>query len=126
MKKVILSTVVILLLSVILLMCTDENSPIDSNTPVIEPITNTWTVQSDSNYTIFFRTFDSTATKGVFWGAENHPTIGSTDLCGFFDGVYIEFDVKRPSDGRLKFKGKFIDSNRMEIQSSEGYLVLTR
>ncbi len=126
MKKVILSVVAVLLLSLLLFTCTEECNPIDSNTPVIDPITNTWTVQSDSNYTIFFRTFDSTATKGVFWGQRIHPTIGSTDLCGFFDGVYIEFDVKRPFDGRLKFKGKFIDSNRMEIQSSEGYLVLTR
>jgi hypothetical protein len=126
MKKVILSVIAVLLLSLLLFTCTEESNPIDNNTPVIDPITNTWTVQSDSNYTIFFRTFDSTATKGVFWGAENHPNIGSTDLCGFFDGVYIEFDVKRPFDGRLKFKGKFIDSNRMEIQSSEGYLVLTR
>ena len=126
MKKVILFVIAVLLLSLLLFTCTEESNPIDNNTPVIDPITNTWTVQSDSNYTIFFRTFDSTATKGVFWGAENHPTIGSTDLCGFFDGVYIEFDVKRPFDGRLKFKGKFIDSNRMEIQSSEGYLVLTR
>jgi len=126
MKKVILSVIAVLLLSLLFFTCTEESNPIDNNTPVIDPITNTWTVQSDSNYTIFFRTFDSTATKGVFWGAENHPTIGSTDLCGFFDGVYIEFDVKRPFDGRLKFKGKFIDSNRMEIQSSEGYLVLTR
>ena len=126
MKKVILSVIAVLLFSLLLIACTEESNPIDNNTPVIDPITNTWTVQSDSNYTIFFITFDSTATKGVFWGAENHPTIGSTDLCGFFDGVYIEFDVKRPFDGRLKFKGKFIDSNRMEIQSSEGYLVLTR
>ena len=85
MKKVILSVIAVLLLSLLLFTCTEESNPIDNNTPVIDPITNTWTVQSDSNYTIFFRTFDSTATKGVFWGAENHPTIGSTDLCGFFD-----------------------------------------
>lgn len=126
MKKVILSVILILVLSLLLFTCTEETNPTDSNTPVIDPITNTWTVQSDRSYTIFFKTFDSTATKGVFWGIEFHPTIGSTDLCGFFDGVNIEFDVKRPSDGRLKFKGKFINSNRMEIQSSEGYLVLTR
>lgn len=126
MKKVILSVAIILSLSLLLFKCASEDNPIDSNTPVIDPITNTWTVQSDSNYTIFFITFDSTVTKGVFWGTEEHPTIGSTDLCGFFDGVNIEFDVKRPFDGRIKFKGKFINSNRMELNSSEGYIVLTR
>jgi len=126
MKKIIISVLTIPVLSILLLTCTEESNPIDSNTPVVDPITNTWTVQSDSNYTIFFITFDSTVTKGVFWGTEEHPTIGSTDLCGFFDGVSIEFDVKRPFGGRLKFKGKFINSNRMELNSSEGFIVLTR
>lgn len=126
MKKVILSTTIILSLSLFLFKCANEENPIDSNTPVIDPITNIWTIQSDSNYTIFFITFDSTVTKGVFWGTEEHPIIGSTDLCGFFDGVSIEFDVKRPFGGRIKFKGKFINSNRMELNSSEGFIVLTR
>jgi len=126
MKKIIISVLTIPVLSILLLTCTEESNPIDSNTPVVDPITNTWTVQSDSNYTIFFITFDSTVTKGVFWGTEEHPTIGSTDLCGFFDGVNIEFDVKRPFGGRIKFKGKFINSNRMELNSSEGFIVLTR
>lgn len=106
--------------------CTEESNPIDPNTPVIDPITNTWTVQSDSSYTIFFVTYDSSATRGVFWGTEEHPTEGSHDLCGFFDGTYLEFDVQRPFGSRTKFSGKFIDSNRMEISSSEGPLVLTR
>ena len=74
MKKVILSAISDSSSLLILFIAHEESNPIDSNTPVIEPITNTWTVQSDSNYTIFFRTFDSTATKGVFWGAEFHPT----------------------------------------------------
>ena len=126
MKKIIISVLTSPVLSILLLTCTEESNPIDSNTPVVDPITNTWTVQSDSNYTIFFITFDSTVTKGVFWGTEEHPTIGSTDLCGFFDGVNIEFDVKRPFGGRIKFKGKFINSNRMELNSSEGFIVLTR
>lgn len=106
--------------------CTEDTNPVDPNTPVVNPITNTWTVQSDSNYTISFITFDSSATRGVFWGTENHPSEGSHELCGFFDGVYLEFDVQRPFDGRTKFSGKFINSNRMEISSSEGSLVLTR
>lgn len=126
MKKIILSTLILIVLSFLLLMCTEEGSPVDSNTTVIDPITNTWTVQSDSNYTIFFITFDSTSTRGVFWGNEDHPIEGSHDLCGFFDGTYLEFDVQRPFDSRTKFKGQFTSSNRMEISSSEGSLVLTR
>lgn len=124
MKKVILSALVIT--TFLLIMCKPENNPVDSNTPVIDPITNSWTVESDSNYTIFFITHDSTATRGIFWGRENHPTEGNTDLCGFFDGTYVEFDVKRPFDGRTKFTGKFINSNRMELQSTEGAIVITR
>ena len=98
----------------------------DSNTPVVDAITSTWTVESDSNYTIFFITFDSTAARGVFWGKEFHPTEGESDLCGFFDGVYVEFDVKRPLGSRTKFTGKFINSNRMELVSSAGTIWITR
>ena len=126
MKKVILSSLVILLLSLLLLTCTEESNPIDSNTPVVDPITNTWTSQADPNYTIFFQTYDSTVARGIFWGNEDHPTEGTSELCGFFDKFYVEFDVQRPFGGRTKFKGKFINSNRMELQSSEGTLVLTK
>ena len=124
MKKIILSAVVFI--TFVLIMCKPESNPVDSNTPVVDPITNSWTVESGSNYTIFFVTFDSTVTRGIFWGRENHPTEGSNDLCGFFEGLYVEFDVQRPFGGRTKFNGKFIDSNRMELSSSEGSLVLTR
>ncbi len=124
MKKIIISSVVFI--TFLLIMCDPAGNPVDSNTPVVDPITNTWTVEADSNYTIFFVTFDSTVTRGIFWGKEFHPTEGESDLCGFFDGVYVEFDVKRPLGERTKFKGKFINSNRMELGSSEGTLLITR
>jgi hypothetical protein len=127
MKKIILSGIVIAALSIVLFNCAEESNPVDSNTPVVDPITNTWTSQADPNYTIFFQTYDSTVARGIFNGHEFNPdiNIGESDLCGFFDKFYVEFDVYRNS-GRLKFKGKFINSNRMELQSSEGSLVLTR
>lgn len=124
MKKIILSVMVFI--SLLLIMCKPENNPVDSNTPLVDPITNSWTVESDSNYTIFFVTFDSTVTRGIFWGSENHPTEGANDLCGFFEGTYVEFDVRRPFNSRIKFKGKFINSNRMELGSSEGSITITR
>jgi hypothetical protein len=127
MKKIIFSGIVIATLSIVLFNCAEESNPVDSNTPVVDPITNTWTSQADPNYTIFFQTYDSTVARGIFNGREFNPdiNIGESDLCGFFDKFYVEFDVYRNS-GRLKFKGKFINSNRMELQSSEGSLVLTR
>jgi hypothetical protein len=106
--------------------CTEENNPIIDNTPLIDPITNQWTSLSDSDYTFSFLTFDSTVTRGIFSGEENHPVEGSNDLCGFFDGAYVEFDVRRPFGSRTKFKGNFVNSNRLELESSEGQLVLTR
>lgn len=126
MKKVILSVLTILVISLFLLTCTEESNPIDSNTPVVDPITRIWTDLNDPNYSFFFVTYDSTVARGIFWGTEEHPTEGTSQLCGFFDKFYVEFDVKRPFDGRTKFKGKFVNSNRMELQSSEGSLVLIR
>lgn len=124
MKKIIISAVVFM--AFLLVMCDPEGNPVDSNTPVVDPITNTWTVEGDSSYKIFFQTFDSTVTRGIFWGKEFHPTQNESDLCGFFDGVYVEFDVRRPVGERIKFKGKFINSNRMELGSSEGTIWITR
>jgi hypothetical protein len=123
MKKIIL--VLAVFTSCLLFTCTEESNP-TSNTPVIDPITNTWTSESNSDYEIFFQTFDSTVTRGIFSGREFHPTEGETELCGFFDGTYVEFDVRRPPGERIKFKGNFINSNRLELQSAEGSLVLTR
>lgn len=127
MKKVIFSFLTITVLAFLLLTCSDESNPIDGNTPVIDPITNTWTSQADPNYTIFFQTYDSTVARGIFNGIEFNPdiNIGESDLCGFFDHYYVEFNVYR-NTGVIKFKGNFINSKRMELQSSEGALVLTR
>lgn len=124
MKKIIISAVVFL--TFLFVMCDPAENPVDSNTPVVDPITNQWTVESDSNYTFSFITFDSTVTRGIFWGGEDHPTEGFSELCGFFDGVYVEFDVQRPFIDRIKFKGKFINSNRIELGSSEGTIFITR
>lgn len=107
-------------------MCKPESNPVDSNTPVVDPITRIWTNEADNNYTFFFNTYDSTVARGIFWGKEQHPTEGESDLCGFFDKLYVEFDVQRPFGGRTKFKGRFINSNRMELASSEGTIWITR
>ncbi len=127
MKKVILALFTILVFSLLVITCTEESNPIDSNTPVVDPITNTWTNQADPNYTVFFQTYDSTVARGIFNGREFNPdiNIGESELCGFFDQYNVEFNVYRNS-GIIKFKGKFISSNRMELQSSEGALVLIR
>jgi hypothetical protein len=127
MKKIIISGIIITILFIVLFNCTQESNPVDSNTPIVDPITQIWTNQADSNYTVFFQTYDSTVARGIFNGIEYNPdiNIGESDLCGFFDKFYLEFDVYR-NTGRIKFKGKFINSNRMELQSSEGSLVLTR
>jgi len=127
MKKVIFSFLTIPVLSLLLLTCTEESNPIDSNTPVVDPITNTWTSQADPNYTVFFQTYDSTVARGIFNGREFNPdiNIGESDLCGFFDKFYVEFNVYRDS-GIIKFKGKFINSNRMGLESVEGSLILLK
>ena len=124
MKKIILSTLI--LLSFLLIMCNQVNNPVGGNTSVLDPITNTWTNQADSSNTFFFITFDSTVVQGIFWGNEDNPTEGNNDLSGFFNDTYVEFDVKRPIGSRTKFTGSFINSNRMELKSIEGNLVLTR
>jgi hypothetical protein len=127
MKKVIFSSLMITVLSLLLLTCTEDSNPIDSNTPVVDPITNIWTNVADSSYTFFFNTHDSTVSRGIFWGTEEHPSGVTSELCGFFDKSYIEFDLRvGATERRTKFKGKFINSNRMELQSAEGALVLTR
>jgi len=126
MKKVIFSFLMITVLTFLLLTCTEESNPIDSNTPVVDPITNNWTDESNNTYSFIFTTYDSTVARGIFWGTEDHPTEGTSELCGFFDKFYVEFDVQRPFDVRIKFKGKFIDSNRMELESVEGSLVLLK
>ena len=114
------------LLSFLLIMCTQEDNPVDPGTKVFSPISNTWTNMADSSNTFSFTTYDSSASRGIFWGNEDNLANGSNDLCGFFDGTYVEFDVMRPLGSRTKFKGKFINDNRIELQSSEGSIVITR
>lgn len=126
MKKIILEIAIFITFSFLFYKCTQESNPVISDTPLVDPITRFWTSESDENYTFSFVTFDSLVTRGVFWGEEDHPEEGTHDLCGFFDGTYVEFDVKRPFDGRTKFKGNFINSNRIELESSEESLVITR
>jgi hypothetical protein len=126
MKKVFIAAIISLVFSIVFYTCTEENNPVFSNDPVVDPITNTWTSEADNNYEIFFQTFDSLVSRGIFSGREFHPEEGETELCGFFDGTYVEFDVRRPVGGRTKFKGTFINSNRLELESSEGSLILTR
>jgi hypothetical protein len=124
MKKFLIPASVILVISFLSLMCAEESNPVINNIPVIDPITRTWVNESDSNHTFHFVTFDSLVTRGIFFGEEDGPDEEFTELCGFFDGVYVEFDVRRPVGNRTKFKGNFTDSNRMELESPEGNIVL--
>jgi hypothetical protein len=126
MKKIILEVAMFITFSFLFYNCSEENNPVTGNTPIVDPITNTWTSESNNDYQIFFQTFDSLVTRGVFSGIEFHPEEGETELCGFFDGTYVEFDVRRPFGSRTKFKGNFINSNRIELESSEGTLIITR
>jgi hypothetical protein len=111
-------------IAILLHTCTEENNPL-VNDPLLDPITNQWFNNTDSSHTFSFVTHDSLVSKGVFNGNEDHPQIGNSELYGFFDRTYVEFDVLRP-EGRLKFKGNFINSNRMNLQSSEGNITLIR
>jgi len=128
MKKIIVTSLVLLSLFFLLSQCSaDENNPVAGDDAIIDPITNTWTDTSNAEHRFSFTTYDSTVSRGIFFGEEDHPdfNIGISDLCGFFDKSYVEFDVRRP-EGRIKFKGNFVNSNRINLQSSEGSIVITR
>lgn len=126
MKKIIVTSLVTISLIFLLSQCTtDENNPVDGNDPVVDPITNQWTDTSNTEHRFNFTTYDSTVSRGIIFGDEDHPVIGLSDLCGFFDRSYVEFDVRRP-EGRIKFKGNFISNNQINLQSSEGNIVITR
>jgi hypothetical protein len=137
MKKIVGTAFALTLIAFIFNQCTtDENNPVASNDPVIDPISNTWTDSANSEHRFVFVTYDSTVSRGIFFGAEDHPdsiTVITPELHGFFDKTYVEFDViwegtefTEFKDTRVKFKGNFVNSNRMELQSSEGRIVLTR
>jgi hypothetical protein len=126
MKKIIVTSLVSFSFVFILSQCTtDENNPVGGNDPVVDPITNQWTDTSDTEHRFTFTTFDSTVTRGIFFGDEDHPEIGNSQLFGFFDRSYVEFDVLRPL-GRLKFTGNFVNNNQINLQSSEGSIVIRR
>ena len=108
--------------------CADESNPVNTNREPLDPITNQWRSETDEDYRFTFTTFDSTSTRGIFTGDEDNPDQGFNSLIGFFYDYYVEFDVLRNGENNkgLKFKGNFINSNRMEIESEEGKLVLIR
>jgi hypothetical protein len=137
MKKIVGIVFTLTLVVFIFNQCTtDENNPIISDDPVVDPISNTWADTANPGHQFIFLTYDSTVSRGIFFGFEEHPdsfAVGNPDLHGFFDRTYVEFDVIWEGteftdfiDKRVKFKGNFINSNRMELQSSEGRIVLTR
>jgi hypothetical protein len=137
MKKIIGTAFALTLIAFIFNQCTtDENNPVASNDPVIDPISNTWTDSAKLDHQFILTTFDSTVSRGIFFGEENHPdsfVVALPEVHGFFDKTYVEFDViwkgtefTEFKDVRVKFKGNFVNSNRIELQSSEGRIVLTR
>ena len=131
MKKIVGTAFALTLIAFLFNQCnTDGNNPVESNDPVVNPITNSWTDSSNSEHRFSFTTYDSTVSRGIFFGFEDHPdsfAVNTPELHGFFDKTYVEFDVIWTHiNKRVKFKGNFINNNKMELQSSEGRIVLTR
>jgi len=126
MKRSVFRILCVTFFSLIFIVCNKTDSNPVNNNPALDDISNQWTSESDNNYTFTFTSFDKSVVRGIFWGNENHPTEGNTDLCGFFDRAYIEFDVKRPFGDRIKFKGTIINNGRIELSSVEGSVVITR
>jgi hypothetical protein len=84
---------------------------VGEDNPVIDPITNLWTDTSNALHTFDLRTYDSTVSKGIFFGTESHPDSSTTaQIHGFFDATYIEFDAVWFDDRRIKYKGNFVNS----------------
>jgi hypothetical protein len=126
MKKIIATSLIFVSILFLFNKCTkDENNPAGGNDPVIDPITAQWTDSANPDHRFNFTTFDSTETRGEFFGDEDHPVIGFSELEGFFDKSYVEFDVNRPA-GIIKFTGNFVNNNRIDLQSSEGNITITR
>ena len=125
MKKVTVTIIPLLAALLIFNQCSTENNPNGGNDPVIDPITAQWTNTANSDHRFTFTTFDSTTTRGEFFGDEDHPVIGFSELEGIFDKSYVEFDVSRPA-GIIKFTGNFVNNNRIDLQSSDGNITITR
>lgn len=123
-------TIMIILLSGLLLLfnqCSNESNPVSEDNPVIDPISNQWTDTANINHTFTFLTYDSTVSRGIFFGEESHPDSFTTaQIHGFFDKTYVEFDAIWAFDRRIKYKGNFVNSNRIDLQSSLGKIVITR
>lgn len=93
-----------------------------------------WPVVGDSDYFIDLRPDDSKKVKSDnFTGTELHNTDNAKNdnpIVGSFNGLNIEFTIKRPS-GNVKYKGKMTpvsDENhqiiKIEVNSNEGKLIL--
>jgi hypothetical protein len=123
--------VMMVLSSVMLLLfnqCSqNENNPVESDSHVVDPISNTWTDTANVNHTFTFITYDSTVSRGIFFGEESHPdSLTIAPIHGFFDKTYVEFDAIWAFDRRIKYKGNFVNSKRIDLQSSLGKIVITR
>lgn len=130
MKKVIVTFIFLTIVLFIFNQCSqDESNPVGSNDPVIDPITNIWTDTTNDSHTFDFTTYDSSVTRGIFFGTESHPDSStSPPLYGFFDRTYIEFDViwvdEFGINRRIKYKGNFLNSRRLNLQSSDGKIIV--
>ncbi|MGE5845145.1 MAG: hypothetical protein ACM34O_00370 [Ignavibacteria bacterium] len=125
MKKIIATSLIFVSILFLFNKCSKDENNVGGNGPVIDPITAQWTNTANPDHRFNFTTFDSTVTRGEFFGDEDHPVIGFSELEGFFDKTYVEFDVSRPA-GIIKFTGNFVNNNRIDLQSSEGNITITR
>jgi hypothetical protein len=123
-------TIMTLFLSALLLLfnqCSNESNPVSEDNPVIDPISNQWTDTSLAGHTFDLTTYDSTVSKGIFFGTEFHPDsfdVQAPPIHGYFDKTYVEFDViwtdNFGSRKRVKYKGNFVNSRLINLQSLEG------
>lgn len=107
--------------------CEQTNDPAGGDATFVPSFQNTWKVEGDSNHTIFLDSDDVGLNSGIFYGLENDPdnNIADADLCGRFDNAAVEFNIRRPL-GTVKYKGSFINKDRIEANSPSGQLVLVR
>ncbi len=123
-KNIFITVLTILLFAA----CEQSNDPTGGGDATFVPsFQNTWKVEGDSNHTIFLDSDDVGLNSGIFYGRENDPdnNISDADLCGRFDNAAVEFNIRRPL-GTVKYKGSFINKDRIEAASPSGQLVLVR
>ncbi|HVO73180.1 MAG TPA: hypothetical protein VMT35_04095 [Ignavibacteriaceae bacterium] len=128
MKNIIAMIVLLSALLFLLNRCSkDDNNPVEGDSPVVDPITNTWTDTANLDHRFSLLTYDSTVSRGIFFGEESHPdSLTIAQIHGFFDKTYVEFDAIWAFNRRIKYKGNFVNSNRIDLQSSLGKIVITR